>query len=331
MIFLEKTQIPLLKDNHTHPSIWAALNDCVDLRTIKNKEEALSIIKKKDEDISIILGWNSGNYSFDKNDLNKLPPVIICNASFHNFLINDTAKEMLSKTHRNIIKNIENKSWVEKNIPIVVKSIVSIKSCKIQQIKSFYDKILTEGVWFAEDMLIPSEEILKTFKNSEFWDRTRFWTDIKTFNELNNDAQKSIHGLKFFTDGAIGAKTAALKKPYLNGERGVLSHSDDKLMNLIEYAIEIDKPIAIHAIGDLATEQVIKVLKLLKMEGFNFPETRIEHCQFISKSNAIKAKKLGIKLCMQPKKLGFWTNKAAVFSVILFPMSFSSISINLNP
>jgi len=88
-----KTQIPLLKDHHSHPLMFAILNDCLSLDSAQTKEQALSMMMKGAEKINIILGWNNQRYSFEKQELDQLPPVIICNTSFHQFVINVAAKK----------------------------------------------------------------------------------------------------------------------------------------------------------------------------------------------------------------------------------------------
>ncbi len=64
---------------------------------------------------------------------------------------------------------------------------------------------------------------------------------------------------------------------------------------------DLDKPVAIHAIGDMATEQAVRCLDHLKQDSGKLPPLiRLEHCQFISHDTAQKAKAVGIVLSMQP-------------------------------
>jgi predicted amidohydrolase YtcJ len=109
-----------------------------------------------------------------------------------------------------------------------------------------------------------------------------------------------VHGIKLFTDGALGAKTAAMKKPLVTGERGLLLRSDQELQGLLLELSNWGKPIAIHAIGDRALDQVIDSVEMVSRRCPSFPSVRIEHCQFISLEDARRVKRLGIKLSMQP-------------------------------
>ena len=299
-MLIEK-QIPLLRDHHTHPSLYATLSNCLDLRSISNKEDALSLIRERDEEINIVLGWNNSLYSFAKEELDNLAALFICNISFHSFLMNESAKEKLCNSYNDIVTNIEDMNWVEKNLPQISKLIVNIQPCTNKQITAFHEDLLQQGIWYAEEMLLPNKAIFDQFNELGYLERTLFWSDTKTFRSLDKETQKNIYGIKLFADGALGSKTAAIEEPFLTGEKGLLIYSDNDLYDVIDELSDINKPISIHAIGDMATGQVITVLSKIKQVQHNIPpQVRIEHCQFISKRNAEKAKSLGIILSMQP-------------------------------
>ncbi|MDX2498134.1 MAG: amidohydrolase family protein [Desulfobacterales bacterium] len=297
----KKYDIPLLKDHHTHTSIYASLINCIDLSAVRDKKKALLWMKKSREEITVIIGWNSSFYYFEDEELDCLPPVIICNISFHDFLINRPARERFFDSHKEIISHIGDGDWVERNLSAILKFVANIKPCNDDQVRSFFDGyLLKNGIWYAEDMLLADREIVNIFQRIGYSERTRFWADIETFDSLDSEAKKYVHGIKIFIDGALGAKTAALKEHFSTGERGILIYSDEKLFNTLMQLSKIKKPVAIHAVGDLATDQLIKILSdIQKTEGC-IPQIRIEHVQFISKESAETAKSLGIVLSMQP-------------------------------
>ena len=70
-------------------------------------------MKENTDEITIILGWNSSFYYFEDEELDCLPPVVICNISFHDFLINKPARERLFDSHPDIISHIGDDDWVE--------------------------------------------------------------------------------------------------------------------------------------------------------------------------------------------------------------------------
>ena len=298
---MKKYQIPLLKDHHLHPYMYAALKDCIDLRFVEKKEEALSILKKgKKDKINVGIGWNNSLYSFTDQEMDPLPPSFILNASLHSYTMNKPAAEIIADKNKAIIDHLGDRKWAERNFSVVMKFAEMLNPCTIEKLKDYYNDLLKQGVWFAEEMLLIHEDEVELFKQVGLIDRTRFWVDISTYKTLSKGAQNHIHGIKIFTDGAFGSKTANIKEPFLTGEKGIIVFSDDELRQKILEVAELGIAVAIHAIGDGAIDQVIGVLSDLKEEISSIPEIRMEHCQLITKSNAEVAKGLGITLSMQP-------------------------------
>ncbi len=297
-----KEIIPLLHDHHNHPSQYASFFDSVDLSGIEDKKKALSWIKANcsECELNVVLGWNNSYYDFNKKDLKDLPPVIICNVSFHGFLSNQKAEERVRKRFGSteILKRLKDPSWMEKNLPEIMSFLVKVADMDEEKIESFYDFLSEKGIWKVEDMLLPSEEVFEVFSGTKYMRRTEFWTDLDTYEELSRHTKEQIKGIKVFIDGALGPKTAALEETYLDGGRGVLIYEKEELRKLVK-KIEKEK-ISIHAIGDRATREIILTLSELEKEGFSLPDIRLEHIQFVQKKVAKEAKKLGIKLCMQP-------------------------------
>jgi len=124
--------------------------------------------------------------------------------------------------------------------------------------------------------------------------------DVPIYKELNGRFRPFVKGVKLFTDGSIGSRTAALAIPYKTGRNGVLNYTDDELRSCISETENLQTALSIHAIGDRAISQAIRVLGTYKHARGHIPETRMEHCSLISQTDAHKAKDLGIALCMQP-------------------------------
>jgi len=297
---VKKETIPLLHDHHNHPSQYAAFFDSANISGVKSKEEAVSIIKnntQKDR-VNIVLGWNNSYFTFSKADLDHLPPVIICNLSFHGYVSNRKAERLIEERFgsSDILKRLRDPSWMESNLPKIMKFLIEIEGLDEGKLRYLYDHFLEIGIWRTEDMLLPSESALKTFKSSGLNSRTEFWTDLPTYKKMSSQAQKEVKGIKIFTDGALGPKTAAIEEPYSGENHGVLLHGEDTLQELIE-EVETEH-VSIHAIGNRAIKMVVKTLENIDKSGIS--NVRIEHAQFIDSETAERAKALGVTLSMQP-------------------------------
>ncbi|MCK7509971.1 MAG: hypothetical protein MZV70_42015 [Desulfobacterales bacterium] len=63
----QKDTDTFLKDQHNHLSFYSALSRCMSLQGVTVKENALAQLRHLDkENISVILGWNGGYYSFEE-------------------------------------------------------------------------------------------------------------------------------------------------------------------------------------------------------------------------------------------------------------------------
>ncbi|MFW5898632.1 MAG: amidohydrolase family protein, partial [Candidatus Saliniplasma sp.] len=280
----------------------AAFFESANISGVKSKEEAVSIIKQNTQKdrVNVVLGWNNSYFSFSKDDLDRLPPVVICNLSFHGYVSNNKAEELVKERFgsSDILKKLRDPDWMESNLPTIMKFLIEVEDLNEEKLRSLYDHLLERGIWRTEDMLIPSERALEAFKSSGLNKRTEFWTDLSTYQKMSSQSQKEIKGIKIFTDGALGPKTAAIEEPYSGDNYGVLLHEQRTLEELIE-EVETDHA-AIHAIGSRAIKMVVNSLENIDKSGITLPKIRMEHAQFIDSDTAELAKSLGITLSMQP-------------------------------
>lgn len=297
----QKINIPLLKDHHNHASLYALFNDCLNIQEINDKNAALEMVQSLDkEKVSVVLGWNTGFYTFTGEELNGFPPVIIVNLSLHAFIMNASAEAILENKYPDIVANYKNPSWYEAHFARMMIFLANRVEPTAQKVKTFFDELYKKGVYHVEDMLLTGEEIYYFIASSPYRDRTSYWTDPATFKTLSPTVKIAVKGIKLFTDGALGAGTAALGQPYLNGKHAGLLHKDEDLFRQMREVALLGKAVAVHAIGELGIAQVLRTIRLLKEKGFSFPEIRMEHCQFIDETMAHEAKELGIILSMQP-------------------------------
>jgi predicted amidohydrolase YtcJ len=179
------------------------------------------------------------------------------------------------------------------------------------KLKAFFDRLGELGVYSAEEMLLVGVDEIQMFDDAGLAHRTQFWAAPETYESASPEERARIHGIKLFTDGAIGVTTAALHQEYRVGlrptahglesvgYRGMLLYSDDELEALIVRWSK-EKPMAIHAIGDAAIDQVVAAVERAASRVPSRQTIRIEHAQFISEATARRAKSLGLHLSMQP-------------------------------
>jgi hypothetical protein len=119
--------------------------------------------------------------------------------------------------------------------------------------------------------------------------------------------------IKILADGSLGARTAALKKPYSDAprSRGMMLYTQKELCQLVLKAHSGDLQIGVHAIGDRAIENVLEAFKkaLKKLPRQNHRH-RIEHCSVMNPKLIKLMKRLDVIASVQPHFVisDFWTS-----------------------
>ena len=291
-----KIRLPLLRDSHTHVSFYAALGAAADLSACRTAAAALALLKKQPGPLALARGWNSAYYDLGGAAFDRLGPAVVCNVSLHSFRFNAAARAALKKKFPDIVARIDDQAWVENNLNRVFGLFTSAGGA--EAIPAYMERLAALGVWAADDMLVPDDAAALLLVR-RYAGRARLWTEPEVYAKMGPAARAAIGGLKFFTDGALGARTAALLRPYRGGGRGLLLHSDEELGKLFRLAARLTGRAAVHAIGDAALEQVLRALERLAVPRRDMA-VRVEHAQLITPEQARRAKRLGLALCMQP-------------------------------
>ncbi|MEO0074674.1 MAG: amidohydrolase [candidate division WOR-3 bacterium] len=107
-------------------------------------------------------------------------------------------------------------------------------------------------------------------------------------------------------DGSFGSHTAALNEPYADkpNHYGILYYSDQELEEFYLNADTNNLQTAVHAIGDRAIKQVIKVVKHCLKDNHN--RHRIEHCELLTDALIDEISKLNLIICVQPAFEFYW-------------------------
>jgi len=130
-------------------------------------------------------------------------------------------------------------------------------------------------------------------------------------DEQLNDPFLKLRCVKIFTDGSLGARTAALAKPYTDepSTRGILYYTPSQLETLFKQADEAGFQIAVHAIGDKAVEETLNAFKeALSKKQIAEHRHRIEHAAVLNPSLIKQVRSLGVLVCIQPHFIvsDFW-------------------------
>lgn len=122
-------------------------------------------------------------------------------------------------------------------------------------------------------------------------------------------------GIKIFTDGSLGGRTAALHAPYADGPGdGELLVGRDALMRELAACREQDIGCAVHAIGDRALRTVLSAMEKTGVEGARF---RVEHAEIMGDEELAACARLRVPLVMQPNFVRNWAGEGGLYETRL--------------
>ena len=124
-------------------------------------------------------------------------------------------------------------------------------------------------------------------------------------------------GIKIFTDGSLGGRTAALHAPYADAPGdGELLVGRDALMRELAACREQDIGCAVHAIGDRALSTVLSAMEKTGVEDARF---RIEHAEIMGDEELAVCARLRVPLVMQPNFVRNWAGEGGLYQTRLGP------------
>ncbi|MEJ2640450.1 MAG: amidohydrolase [Desulfosarcinaceae bacterium] len=126
---------------------------------------------------------------------------------------------------------------------------------------------------------------------------------------FGNDRLRLGH-VKFFSDGGVGARTAWMIDPFLDGKngfsRGLPLMEMDDLADRIRRADAAGLSVMVHAVGDRANRELITRFEKIealrrrhKVPPLPIPH-RIEHVQIIRPEDIARLRRLNLALCVTP-------------------------------
>lgn len=129
------------------------------------------------------------------------------------------------------------------------------------------------------------------------------------------DFEFVVVGRKIFADGSIGARTAALSRPYADRPQslGTLLLDADAIARRIAAAHEDEISLAVHAIGDRAIGAVLEAFARFPADANRARRHRIEHLELPGPDDSARLARIGLAPCMQPNFVAEWGRPGGMY------------------
>ncbi len=314
--------LPGFTDSHTHLLARGIELQRVDLSTCRSPQECLEKLRSaRHEKIIFGVNWDDAGWTKGKiADLNrqvldkisKNKPVIMRRICGHFAICNTRVLKFIPAEWRIVDRS---QGYLYEDAALYINKIFPPDFAMYEKgLKEAMAEALALGITSIHE--ITDQRGFRIYQNLKKELRLRvalYLTDelgilAKAGLQSNfGDDYLKFSGKKIFLDGSIGARTAAVRKPYIRSQNyGKLLMTEQELTELIKTAENYSIQLMIHSIGDRATEVILNAFKRAKVKS-NRLRHRLEHLEILDKRLIQKIARVDLIASMQPNFLRWQT------------------------
>jgi len=328
-----RTAVPGFVDSHAHMISLGHPFPWLDLRYVSSIKEIQSRLKAKVQETGegkwiLGRGWDQDRLKEKRYpthwDLDKVSPnnpVLLNRVCGHVSVANSKALQM-AKMDRRTIASLSGLVDVdpetdeptgllrEKAVDLVSNLLAPSEEDLLNACRKACSEAVKAGLTSVTCITYESSEIRalqKLRKRGQLPLRVYAMIAIECFEDFKNkqfdDPFLKLRCVKIFTDGSLGARTAALLEPYSDepSTTGILYYSLSQLKRLVKQADGAGFQIAVHAIGDRAVKETLKAFEdAVDKKRIVKHRHRIEHASVLNPNLIKQMKDLGIIASIQP-------------------------------
>lgn len=345
------TVIPGFTDAHFHFYEWALSRRHIDLSNTRSLEDSMQKVKdfsrgRSPEKWLIGQGWNEADWEEKKmpaaKDIDRIVshiPVILWRCDLHLAVVNSKAMKLsgIGRDTPDPPKGLIERDGEGRPTGILRELAINIVRDRIpppsdQEIV----EALSSAIREAHSLGITGIHDIRLMNDPDGARALRCWQRLNASGRLDlrchvtlpghriddaiglglrtglGDDRLRIGHLKYFADGGMGARTAWMIEPYLDAEIGMPMVSMDELYANVWDAHNAGLSVMIHAVGDRANREVIRLYtelyKKLEKKAVD-PESRpcmahrIEHVQMIHPDDLEPLSALNIAVSVTPPNM----------------------------
>ena len=316
--------LPGFIDAHTHMESVGSRLVHANLAEAESRDEALSMLATDDDgdgEWTLGVGYDESNWddsrllrADDLDAVSESEPVAAVRVDGHTAAVNTVALDRLADEFPGGDVLTEDAGptgvIVEDAVGVVREATAPGVDGTRDLIRAARDRAHELGVTGVHDMVRHSHapRVYRELDGSgelnlrvriNYW-RHHFDAVVETGLRTNHGSEfVEVGGIKSFTDGAIGGRTAKVTEPYDDGDgRGQWVVDPDPFREIVADADDEGYQITVHAIGDEAIEVTLSAFEETATPGES--RHRIEHVELATDEHVERLAESGVIASMQP-------------------------------
>lgn len=293
--------LPGFIDAHSHMQQWGLRLFCTDLSSARSWAEALRMLENAKT--SWIFGvdydetrWPSPPRQEDLNRFDR--PAVIRRVCGHRALANDLALDEIERRHPEFLAE----SGLNERGALLLPSLITRSPDEMEMACSHAAlRAFSSGITSIHEI-----SSFRSIHSTKL--RVTYYTPVFDERLPSLDGR----GYKFFADGSIGSGTAAITRPYRDGGTGSLFWDDETFLSLLWHAAERGAQIMVHAIGDRAIAQTLRLIAEVSTSA-DLWRPRIEHLEMPSPRHLRVLRSLHGVASMQPNFVSRWSGRWGLY------------------
>ncbi|MBI2251490.1 MAG: amidohydrolase, partial [Armatimonadetes bacterium] len=327
------TLIPGFIDAHTH-FLQTGLNfkalDLYDCKSLNKVLEKLSSHLPKSGWL-YAKGLDESNFKerklptcFNLDKISKKIKIFISRIDYHTSIVNSLvlksfkipSKFLNLKESKLGIFRAEANNWIRRKVFNNLSLREKLKALKEAEKLALSQGVTTAHILEGGELFGSWEFILENLKLFKI--KMILYPQITQVNLVKRLGLPRIGGC-ILADGSFGSRSAAISSSYQDdpGNFGRLYFKDEELYNFVKRAHQADLQVSLHAIGDRAINQVVKIYEKVQNEIPKDLRHRIEHCELPKNEDIKKIKENNIYLSVQPAFEHFWGGIGKMYNIRL--------------
>jgi predicted amidohydrolase YtcJ len=325
--------IPGFTDSHAHLMAHGIELQRIDLGKCRSADDCLEKLRNHRDRPEIFgVNWDESGWVRGKKEdidrsaldrINPAKPVIMRRVCGHFAIVNTPALKRIGPKWKIVDRK---KGYLYEDAALFLNLIFSPSDEMLEKgLDMAMEEALSLGVTSLHE--ITNIRNFKMFQSLRSRLRVRvalytYWEVLDAVIEAGfqsgiGDNYLKFQGIKIFMDGSIGARTAAMTKPYPGtNNSGKLLVDKERLKKMICKAEKNSLQLIIHSLGDRATETVIRAFEELRVKGDRLRH-RIEHLEVVSDRQIERIARLGLYASMQPNFTRRWQQPEGLYEQYL--------------